>query len=82
MKDWLDKQTAIEKNVLDAVSAQVRTITDDLLPQIRLSALENDMRATIEMKINFDFEDESTDIWSEGSVSFPPRHSASDSIRL
>ena len=82
MKDWLDNQTKIEKDVLDAVSEQTRAIADDLLPQIRLAALENEMRATIQMEINFSFEDEATDIWSEGSVTFPPRHSATDSIRL
>ena len=82
MKDWLEKQGSIEKDVLDAVAAQARGVADDLLPQIRLAALENEMSAVVELKINFGFENDETKIWSVGEVQFPAKHSASATIIL
>jgi len=82
MKDWLEKQTEIEKEVLDAVGQQVRGVVDDLLPQIRLAALENNMEAVADIKIYFTFEDNDTGIHSEATVQFPAKHSASASITL
>jgi len=82
MKDWLDRQAKIEKDILDAVGAQVRGITDDLLPQIRLAALENEMTSTINVAVTFDFDDDTTEISSEGSVSFPAKHASSAKIEL
>ncbi len=82
MKDWLERQAEIEKDVLDAVGQQVRGVVDDLLPQIRLAALENHMEAVADIKIYFTFEDNGTGIHSEASVQFPPKHSASASVVL
>jgi hypothetical protein len=82
MKDWLEKQGSIEKDVLDAIAGQTRGIADDLLPQIRLAALENEMTAVVELKINLVFEDDETNIWSYGEVQFPAKHSASATITL
>jgi len=82
MKDWLEHQADIEKDVLDAVGSQVRGVVDDLLPQIRLAALENQMEAVANVTIYFTFEGEKTGIHSEASVQFPAKHSASAAIEL
>tara|TARA_Y100001968_G_scaffold21559_1_gene16999 strand:- start:674 stop:922 length:249 start_codon:yes stop_codon:yes gene_type:complete len=82
MKDWLDRQAKIEKDVLDVVSAQVRGVVDDLLPQIRLAALENNMQSNISVDVSFDFENDTTEISCAGFVQFPPKHSASATVEL
>ena len=82
IKDWLDNQTGIEKEVLDTVAGQVRGITDDLLPQIRLAAIENEMQSVVKIEIHFDFDDDKTEIRAEGSVQFPAKHSSSDTVTL
>lgn len=82
MKEWLEKQKAQEKNMLDAVSIQSRQIADDLVPQVRLCALENEMCADILIKVHFEFGKEKTEIWSEGAVDFPPKQSVSQMFEL
>ncbi|MAT87248.1 MAG: hypothetical protein CL532_01675 [Aestuariivita sp.] len=82
MKDWLEHQAEIEKSVLTAVGSQVKGIVDDLLPQIRLAAIENNMESAVEVTIYFKFEGESTELESEGSVQFPPKKSASSVVKL
>ncbi len=82
IKDWLDSQTRLEKEVLDTVAGQVRGITDDLLPQIRLAAIENEMQSVIKVEIHFDFDEDNTKIRAEGSVQFPAKHTASETITL
>lgn len=63
--------------MLEAVSIQAKQIADDLIPQVRLCALENEMNADIFIKVHFEFEDDKTEVWSEGAVQFPPRQSVS-----
>ena len=82
MKEWLEKQKSQEKNMLDAVSIQAKQITDDLVPQVRLCALENEMCADILIKVHFEFNDDKTEIWSEGAVDFPPKQSVSQMFEL
>jgi len=82
MKDWLDRQAKIEKDVLDVVSGQVRGIVDDLLPQIRLAALENEMQSTITVDVSFDFDNDTTEVSCVGSVQFPPKHSSSATVTV
>ena len=82
MKDWLDHQAKIEKAVLETVGAQVRGVVDDLLPQIRLAALENNMEAVVDVSVYFAFDGEKTELESEGSVQFPPKKSASQAVTL
>ena len=82
MKDWLANQKSIEKDILKAAGGQARGVVDDLLPQIRLAALENEMQATIQMEIHFDFDGDKTEIVTEGRVQFPAKHSSSASITL
>jgi len=77
MKKWLDKNKKIESSMLEAVSIQAKQIADDLIPQVRLCALENEMNADIFIKVHFEFEDDKTEVWSEGAVQFPPRQSVS-----
>ncbi len=68
--------------MLDAVSIQARQVADELVPQVRLCALENEMCADILIKVHFEFEDDKTEIWSEGAVDFPPRQCVSQCFEL
>ena len=82
MREWLEKQKKQEKSMLDAVGIQCRQVADELVPQVRLCALENDMCADIWVKVHFEFEDDKTEIWSEGAVEFPPKQSVSECFAL
>jgi hypothetical protein len=82
MKEWLEKQKSQEKNMLDAVSIQAKQIADDLVPQVRLCALENEMVADILIKVHFEFGTDKTEIWSEGAVDFPAKQSVSQMFEL
>ena len=55
MKEWLDSQKKIEKDLLKELGLQCRDIIDLLLPQIRLAALENDNQTTVDIRLEFDF---------------------------
>jgi len=78
MKDWLEKQKLQENDVLDSVGIQARQIAEDLIPQIRLCALENENVSDVLIKVHFEFDDTKTEIWTEGAVSFPPKQSTSE----
>lgn len=82
MKEWLENQKKDENDILNAVSIQAREVVEDLLPQLRLCALENEMMGSINMQVNFDFKENNTDIWSEGLVQFPPSQSVSTCFRV
>lgn len=82
MKEWLEAQKASETDMLNAVSVQAKDIAEELIPQVRLCALENEMSATITFRVHFEFEDTKTDIWSEGAVEFPPKQSVSACYRI
>ena len=82
MKKWVEKQKDHEKDVLDEVAIQARQVVDDLIPQVRLCALENEMQSSILIKVNFEFDDKKTEIWSEGAVDFPPKQSVSQCFEL
>lgn len=68
--------------MLDAVSIQARQVAEDLVPQVRLCAIENEMTADILVRVHFEFNDESTEIWSEGAVDFPPKQCVSQCFEL
>ena len=68
--------------MLDAVSIQAKQIADDLIPQVRLCALENEMVSDILIKVHFEFSDDKTEIWSEGAVDFPAKQSVSQMFEL
>jgi hypothetical protein len=82
MKDWLDKQKLVENDMLESVSIQAKQIAEDLIPQIRLCALENEMCSDILVKVHFEFNEENTEIWSEGAVDFPPKQSVSECFSI
>lgn len=82
MKDWLEKQKKAEKDMLEAVSVQARQVTEDLIPQVRLCALENEMCADIVFKVHFEFNEDNSEIWSEGAVEFPPKQSVSQCFEI
>ena len=68
--------------MLSAVSIQAKQVADDLVPQVRLCALENEMCADILIKVHFEFGTDKTEIWSEGAVDFPPKQSVSQMFEL
>ena len=82
MKDWLEAQKASENDMLNAVSLQAKEIAEELIPQVRLCALENEMTADIIFRVHFEFDKASTDIWSEGVVEFPAKQSVSTAFRI
>lgn len=82
MKKWLDKNKKEESGMLKAVAIQAKQIADELIPQVRLCALENEMNADIFIKVHFEFENDKTEIWSEGAVQFPPRQSVSSLFQI
>jgi len=82
MKDWLEKQKDQEQDVLDVVKIQSKQVVEDLIPQIRLCALENDMEAHVNIKLHFQFTEENTEIWSEGHVDFPPKSTTSQCFTI
>ena len=82
MKDWMDAQKKSESDMLNAVALQAKEVAEELIPQVRLCALENEMTANIVFRVNFDFQDEGTDIWSEGIVEFPAKQSTSTAFRI
>lgn len=82
MKEWLEKQKTQENDMLESVQIQTKQITEDLIPQIRLCAIENQMVSDVLIKVHFEFNDDKTEIWSEGIVNFPPKESVSEMHEL
>ncbi len=82
MREWLENQKKQEKSMLDAVSIQARQVADELVPQVRLCAMENEMCADILIKVHFEFDEKKTEIWSEGAVDFPPKQTVSECFEL
>lgn len=82
LKDWLEKQQEREEDLLDAAAEQFRKVLDELLPQVRLAALENDMESEIEVLVVFAFEDEATTITTEARVRFPAKISEAESVTI
>ncbi len=72
MKDWLDSQKRVEKELLIELGRQCRDLLDLLLPQIRLAALENDNKTSVTLELDFDF-DKGVAVKGEGSVTFPAK---------
>jgi len=72
MKDWLDSQKRIEKDLIQELGRQCRDLVDLLLPQIRLAALENDQKTQVDISLKFDF-NKGVVVQGEGSVAFPAK---------
>ena len=82
MKKWLDNQKEIEKDVLNAASQQAYDVVDQLLPQIRLAAMENNMVVKTNLEITFDFSDGETKVSCLGAVTFPVRVVEAKSVKV
>ena len=82
MKEWLDKQKEIERDVLDAASQQAHEVVDQLLPQIKLAAMENDMVVKVNLELTFDFKNDETKVSCLGAVTFPVRVVEARSIKV
>ena len=82
MKDWLKKQGEIEKDLIRTCGGQTEVVIDDLLPQIRLAAIENGGVATLQMTIDFQFSEDGaeTKVITQGAVTFPAKRSAVESV--
>jgi hypothetical protein len=72
MKDWLDTQNRIEKDLLIELGRQCRDLLDLLMPQIRLAALENDNKTSVTINLDFDLSS-GVAVKGEGSVTFPAK---------
>jgi len=72
MKEWLDTQNRMEKDLIQELGLQCRDILDLLLPQIRLAALENNNKTSATINLDFDFSS-GAKIRGEGSVTFPAK---------
>ena len=71
--DWLDAQGEMERPLLELSGEVVKELVDDLLPQIRLSALENGGEAVVNVAITFKFETKGADVDAVGGVEFPAK---------
>jgi hypothetical protein len=69
---WLEKQTFIEKDLKAMTGDVTKELLDDLMPQIRLAALENSGIAAVDIRLTFDLS-EKAKLQSEGSVYFPAK---------
>lgn len=82
MKEWLDRQKDIEGEVLEAASQQAYEVVDQLLPQIRLAAMENSMVVKANLEITFDFSDKETKVSCLGAVTFPVKVVEAQSVKV
>jgi hypothetical protein len=69
---WLEKQTFLEKDLKAMTGEVAKELLDDLMPQIRLAALENSGVAAVDLRLTFDLS-EKPKLVSEGSVYFPAK---------
>ena len=82
MNTFLDSSERLEKKLLITVGNQTRKVLDDLLPQMRLAAYENEGAAIVDMRIGFEFtkDGDRVAIACEGQVQFPAKRSYAESV--
>ena len=75
MSNTLDSTERLEKPILNAIGNQAKQLIDDLLPQIRLAAYENEGASIVDMKFGIEFSDTGSEVVvaSEASVKFPAK---------
>ena len=75
MSNLLNSSERLEKPVINAIGNQAKQLIDDLLPQIRLAAYENEGASIVDMKFGFEFSDEGEEclVASEAAVNFPAK---------
>jgi hypothetical protein len=81
MKEWLEDQKGIEKETLDIVCQQAVEVVDQLIPQIRLCAIESGEVVKVNLEIQFDFGKETT-LSTIGAVAWPPRIVEATSVTI
>lgn len=72
MGSWLEKQTFIEKDLKAMAGSVAEELLDDLMPQVRLAALEGSGIVAVDFRLNFDLS-EGAKLKGEGSVYFPAK---------
>ena len=72
MKEWLEDQKGIEQETLDIVCQQTVEVVDQLIPQIRLCAIESGEAVKVNLEIEFAFGKKTT-LSTIGAVAWPPR---------
>ena len=68
--------------MLDAASEQFKKLLDELLPQVRLSALENELESRVDVTMWFVFEEDATTLTTEGRVNFPAKVTETETITV
>tara|TARA_S200002703_G_scaffold149434_1_gene146996 strand:- start:174 stop:416 length:243 start_codon:yes stop_codon:yes gene_type:complete len=69
---WLEKQSFIEKDLKAMVGEVAQELLDDLMPQVKLAALENGGAVAVDFRFNMDLA-ENPKLKAEGSVYFPAK---------
>tara|TARA_Y100000114_G_scaffold130512_1_gene128349 strand:+ start:13300 stop:13557 length:258 start_codon:yes stop_codon:yes gene_type:complete len=82
MSRFLESSERLEKPMLNAVGNQAKQLIDELFPQIRLAAFENDGASIVEIKFGFEFDDNGAKcaVASEGKVTFPAKRVYAEEI--
>jgi hypothetical protein len=82
MSRFLESSERIEKPVLNTVGNQAKQLVDDLLPQIRLAAFENEGCSVMDIRIGFEFAEdgENCKVCSEGIVQFPAKRAYAEEV--
>lgn len=70
---WLKNSVEIEKPLIKTCGDCVSALIDELIPQIKLAAFEQQGSADVECKINIEFKDDTFEIETHGFVEFPTR---------
>lgn len=70
---WLENSVEIEKPLTKTCGETVEALIDELLPEVKLAAYENDSEANVEVKINISFKDDTYEVETIGQVEFPAR---------
>lgn len=70
---WLEKQQFIEKDLILMTGKLSGELLDDLMPQLRLSALENSGVVSVDINLDFDLANENQLVKGEGRVHFPAK---------
>ncbi len=70
---WLENSVEIEKPLIKTCGETVEALVDELLPEIKLAAYEQDGGADIEVKIRVEFKEDTFEVQTQGFVEFPAR---------
>lgn len=70
---WLENSVEIEKPLIKTCGETIEALVDELIPEIKLAAFEQDGEADVEVKIKIEFKENTFEIQTEGYVEFPAR---------